>query len=217
MQLTKEAARQNSSYKCVIDDDATRSHQLTAKTDITLASIDLFELARGGDVPQLEALVRRNPAVLREQDDSGASLLHHAAGAGNIPVIRNQSESCRALLELGAEPNVLNKALMSPLHLAVSHHHNHLVEVRHHIAPPTSDIATPPTSDIATPPTSDIATPPTSDIATPPTSDIATPPTSDIATPPTSDIATPPTSDIATPPTSDIAPPTSAQGAHIRS
>uniref|UniRef100_A0A673YF39 Transient receptor potential cation channel, subfamily A, member 1b n=1 Tax=Salmo trutta TaxID=8032 RepID=A0A673YF39_SALTR len=108
---------------------------------------------------QLEGLVRRNPGVLREEDDSGASLVHHAAGAGNVPVIRficsntlrdewnlyddegsmplhwaverNQSESCRALLELGAEPNVLNKALMSPLHLAVSHQHNHLVKVRH--------------------------------------------------------------------------------------
>uniref|UniRef100_A0A674AIZ6 Transient receptor potential cation channel, subfamily A, member 1b n=1 Tax=Salmo trutta TaxID=8032 RepID=A0A674AIZ6_SALTR len=109
--------------------------------------------ARGGDVSQLEGLVRRNPGVLREQDASGASLVHHAAGAGNIPVIRficrwkvyddegsmplhwaverNQPDSCRTLLELGAEPNVLNKALMSPLHLAVSHTHNHLVQVRH--------------------------------------------------------------------------------------
>ena len=37
---------------------------------------------------QLEGLVRSNPGVLGEQDDSGASLVHHAAGAGNIPVIR---------------------------------------------------------------------------------------------------------------------------------
>uniref|UniRef100_A0AAZ3QKU3 Transient receptor potential cation channel, subfamily A, member 1b n=1 Tax=Oncorhynchus tshawytscha TaxID=74940 RepID=A0AAZ3QKU3_ONCTS len=158
MQFTKEVARQNSSYKCVIE-DATTSHQLNAKTDVMLAATNLFEWARGGDVSQLEGLVRRNPGVLREQDDSGASLVHHAAGAGNIPVIRlicsithrdewnlyddegsmplhwaverNQPESCRALLELGVEPNVLNKAMMSPLHLAVSHQHNHLVKVRH--------------------------------------------------------------------------------------
>ncbi|XP_055738150.1 transient receptor potential cation channel subfamily A member 1b [Salvelinus fontinalis] len=157
MQLTKEVAPQNGSYKCVIDDDERRSHQLSVKTDITLESINLFEWARGGDVSQLEGLVRRDPGVLREQDDSGASLVHHAAGAGNIPVIsficsnthtdgwkvyddegsmplhwaveRNQPDSCRALLELGAEPNVLNKALMSPLHLAVSHTHNHLVQL----------------------------------------------------------------------------------------
>ncbi|XP_031692293.1 transient receptor potential cation channel subfamily A member 1-like [Oncorhynchus kisutch] len=156
MQFTKEVARQNSSYKCVIE-DATTSHKLNAKTDVMLAATNLFECARGGDVSQLEGLVRRNPGVLREQDDSGASLVHHAAGAGNIPVIRficsithrdewnlyddegsmplhwaverNQPESCRALLELGVEPNVLNKALMSPLHLAVSYQHNHLVKL----------------------------------------------------------------------------------------
>ncbi|XP_029547495.1 transient receptor potential cation channel subfamily A member 1 [Salmo trutta] len=157
MQLTKEVAPQNGSYKCVIDDDERRSHLLSVKSDITLESINLFEWARGGDVSQLEGLVRRNPGVLREQDASGASLVHHAAGAGNIPVIRficsnihrdgwkvyddegsmplhwaverNQPDSCRTLLELGAEPNVLNKALMSPLHLAVSHTHNHLVQL----------------------------------------------------------------------------------------
>ncbi|XP_045558799.1 transient receptor potential cation channel subfamily A member 1 [Salmo salar] len=157
MQLTKEVAPQNGSYKCVIDDDERRSHLLSVKTDITLESINLFEWARGGEVSQLVGLVRRNPGVLREQDASGASLVHHAAGAGNIPVIRficsnthrdgwkvyddegsmplhwaverNQPDSCRTLLELGAEPNVLNKALMSPLHLAVSHTHNHLVQL----------------------------------------------------------------------------------------
>nr|XP_014015359.1 unnamed protein product [Salmo salar] len=159
MQLTKEVAPQNGSYKCVIDDDERRSHLLSVKTDITLESINLFEWARGGEVSQLVGLVRRNPGVLREQDASGASLVHHAAGAGNIPVIRficsnthrdgwkvyddegsmplhwaverNQPDSCRTLLELGAEPNVLNKALMSPLHLAVSHTHNHLVQLRY--------------------------------------------------------------------------------------
>uniref|UniRef100_A0AAY5KP19 Ion transport domain-containing protein n=1 Tax=Esox lucius TaxID=8010 RepID=A0AAY5KP19_ESOLU len=96
--------------------------------------------------------VETNPMVLRTRDENGASLLHHAAGAGNSPVIRfihsklnvydeeghvplhwaverNQAESCRLLLELGTDPNVLNKALMSPLHLAVSHRHNHLVEL----------------------------------------------------------------------------------------
>uniref|UniRef100_A0AAZ3PX02 Transient receptor potential cation channel, subfamily A, member 1b n=1 Tax=Oncorhynchus tshawytscha TaxID=74940 RepID=A0AAZ3PX02_ONCTS len=58
-------------------------------------------------------------------DDEGSMPLHWA-------VERNQPDSCRALLELGAEPNVLNKALMSPLHLAVSHTHNHLVQEMGH-------------------------------------------------------------------------------------
>lgn len=47
-------------------------------------------------------------------------------------VEKNRAESCKSLLDLGADPNVLNKALMSPLHLAVSLEHNHLVEVRRH-------------------------------------------------------------------------------------
>lgn len=55
---------------------------------------------------------------------------------GNVPlhwaVEKNSAESCRSLLDLGADPNVLNNALMSPLHLAVSLEHNHLVEVRRH-------------------------------------------------------------------------------------
>uniref|UniRef100_A0A8C8MDN0 Transient receptor potential cation channel, subfamily A, member 1b n=1 Tax=Oncorhynchus tshawytscha TaxID=74940 RepID=A0A8C8MDN0_ONCTS len=58
-------------------------------------------------------------------DDEGSMPLHWA-------VERNQPDSCRALLELGAEPNVLNKALMSPLHLAVSHTHNHLLLLSHY-------------------------------------------------------------------------------------
>uniref|UniRef100_A0A671XZE0 Transient receptor potential cation channel, subfamily A, member 1b n=1 Tax=Sparus aurata TaxID=8175 RepID=A0A671XZE0_SPAAU len=41
----------------------------------------------------------------------------------------NKEESCRTLLDLGADPNLLNTALMSPLHLAVSLGHNNLVEV----------------------------------------------------------------------------------------
>lgn len=53
---------------------------------------------------------------------------------GNVPlhcaVEKNKAESCRALLDLGADPNILNVALMAPLHLAVSLGHNNLVEVR---------------------------------------------------------------------------------------
>lgn len=52
---------------------------------------------------------------------------------GNVPlhwaVDRNKAESCRILLDLGADPNILNMALLSPLHLAVSLGHNSLVGV----------------------------------------------------------------------------------------
>lgn len=33
-------------------------------------------------------------------------------------------------MDLGANPNILNTALLSPLHLAVNRGHNNLVEVR---------------------------------------------------------------------------------------
>uniref|UniRef100_A0AAX7UH46 Ion transport domain-containing protein n=1 Tax=Astatotilapia calliptera TaxID=8154 RepID=A0AAX7UH46_ASTCA len=103
------------------------------------------------------------PEVLSEKDECGASPLHHAAAGGHITLIqfistvtdaqvlnscdeqgnvplhwaveRNKAESCKALLDLGANPNILNTALLSPLHLAVSHGHSNLVGVRRLIRP----------------------------------------------------------------------------------
>uniref|UniRef100_A0A669F7T9 Transient receptor potential cation channel, subfamily A, member 1b n=1 Tax=Oreochromis niloticus TaxID=8128 RepID=A0A669F7T9_ORENI len=97
------------------------------------------------------------PEVLSEKDECGAGPLHHAAAGGHITLIqfistvtdaqdlnscdeqgnvplhwaveRNKAESCKALLDLGANPNILNTALLSPLHLAVSHGHSNLVGV----------------------------------------------------------------------------------------
>lgn len=75
-------------------------------------------------------------------------MLNSCDEQGNVPlhwaVEKNRAESCRSLLDLGADPNVLNKALMSPLHLAVSLEHNHLVEVRRHrglVPPPQPPLA----------------------------------------------------------------------------
>lgn len=52
---------------------------------------------------------------------------------GNVPlhwaVEKNKAESCRALMDLGANPNILNTGLLSPLHVAVNRGHNNLVEV----------------------------------------------------------------------------------------
>uniref|UniRef100_A0A8C8DU18 Transient receptor potential cation channel, subfamily A, member 1b n=1 Tax=Oryzias sinensis TaxID=183150 RepID=A0A8C8DU18_9TELE len=83
--------------------------------------------------------------VLSEKDECGASPLHHAAAGGHVTLIqfiitdaflhvifsleRNKPESCRALLDLGADPNVLNTALLSPLHLAVSLRQNDLMKL----------------------------------------------------------------------------------------
>lgn len=60
---------------------------------------------------------------------------------GNVPlhwaVERNKAESCRALMDLGANPNILNTALLSPLHLAVNRGHNDLVEVSRKLKVPS--------------------------------------------------------------------------------
>uniref|UniRef100_A0A8C6LV26 Transient receptor potential cation channel, subfamily A, member 1b n=1 Tax=Nothobranchius furzeri TaxID=105023 RepID=A0A8C6LV26_NOTFU len=111
------------------------------------------ETRKKGDLALLENLVRKSPEVLGEKDECGASPLHHAAAGGhdlnefacvcgvaalnscddrgNVAlhwaVERNMADSCRALLDLGADPNILNTALLSPLHLAVSLGHNNLV------------------------------------------------------------------------------------------
>ncbi|XP_030623411.1 transient receptor potential cation channel subfamily A member 1b [Chanos chanos] len=146
MQNSEELTRQNSSYKCVIDED-----------DITLASPEYFELALRGDVLALQNISQNHPEHLSVRDDSGASLLHHATSGRSLDVIRfivsvlgtdalnatdeqgrtplhwaveeNQEDSCALLLELGADPNILDTSLNAPLHLAISRGHNHLVEV----------------------------------------------------------------------------------------
>uniref|UniRef100_A0A8C5AQX5 Ion transport domain-containing protein n=1 Tax=Gadus morhua TaxID=8049 RepID=A0A8C5AQX5_GADMO len=115
------------------------------------ASVNVFELSERGELAALERLVQRSPALLEERDEGGAGLLHHAAGGGHVSLIqfitsllppeelngrdgqggtplhwaveRDQAASCRALMDLRAEPNILNNALMSPLHLAISHTH----------------------------------------------------------------------------------------------
>ncbi|XP_074549221.1 transient receptor potential cation channel subfamily A member 1b [Halichoeres trimaculatus] len=146
MNFSREVARQTSCYTYVIEDE-----------DPALASLNVFELAEKGDLALLENLVRKSPEVLSEKDELGASPLHHAAAGGYVPLIqfissvmdsqerdscddqgnvplhwaveKDKPESCRALLDLGADPNILNTALLSPLHLAVSLGHNNLVEL----------------------------------------------------------------------------------------
>uniref|UniRef100_A0A8D3B0X1 Transient receptor potential cation channel, subfamily A, member 1b n=1 Tax=Scophthalmus maximus TaxID=52904 RepID=A0A8D3B0X1_SCOMX len=143
---TREVTRQNSCYTYVIEDD-----------DLALASLNVFKLAEQGDLALLENLVRKSPKVLSEKDECGASPLHHAAAGGHVTVIQfitavtdtqelnscdeqgsvplhwavesNKAESCSALMDLGANPNILNMALLSPLHLAVNRGHNNLVEL----------------------------------------------------------------------------------------
>ncbi|KAG9347939.1 hypothetical protein JZ751_003956, partial [Albula glossodonta] len=138
--------KQNSCYKCVIDED-----------DTTQASRNVFEWAQQGETVLLEKLLSKHPEYLSIRDDSSASPLHYAAAGGGAQVMRlimnmagpeelnatddqgntplhwsvqrNHTESCMTLLDLGADPNILNRSIMSPLHLAISLHHNGLVDV----------------------------------------------------------------------------------------
>uniref|UniRef100_A0A665VPP9 Ion transport domain-containing protein n=1 Tax=Echeneis naucrates TaxID=173247 RepID=A0A665VPP9_ECHNA len=143
MNFSREVARQTSCYTYVVEDE-----------DPALASLSVFER---GDLALLENLVRKSPGVLSEKDECGASPLHHAAAGGHVTLIqfitsvtnskeldscddqgnvplhwaveKNKAESCRALMDLGANSNILNAALLSPLHLAVTCQHNSLVEL----------------------------------------------------------------------------------------
>ncbi|XP_073796424.1 transient receptor potential cation channel subfamily A member 1b isoform X1 [Danio rerio] len=145
MQFGKELVRRNSFYKCVINEDETEE------------SADVFELAFKGKASAIDRLIQKGPEHLSLRDENGASLLHYASAGGNLDIIRlivsivgpevlnvqdeqgrtplhwaveqDQQQSCAVLLDLGADPNILNNALMGPLHLAVTKQYNHLAEV----------------------------------------------------------------------------------------
>uniref|UniRef100_A0A8C2BNP4 Transient receptor potential cation channel, subfamily A, member 1b n=1 Tax=Cyprinus carpio TaxID=7962 RepID=A0A8C2BNP4_CYPCA len=146
MQFGQEFVRRNSFYKCVINEEET-----------ALDSADVFELAFKGKASAIDHRSQKSPEQLSFRDENGASPLHYASAGGNVDIIRlivsvvgpeelnvqdeqgrtplhwaveqNQQQSCVLLLELGADPNILNNAMMGPLHLAVTKRYNHLVEV----------------------------------------------------------------------------------------
>uniref|UniRef100_A0A8C2BQ42 Transient receptor potential cation channel, subfamily A, member 1b n=1 Tax=Cyprinus carpio TaxID=7962 RepID=A0A8C2BQ42_CYPCA len=144
MQFGQEFVRRNSFYKCVINEEET-----------ALDSADVFELAFKGKASAIDHRSQKSPEQLSFRDENGASPLHYASAGGNVDIIRlivsvvgpeelnvqdeqgrtplhwaveqNQQQSCVLLLELGADPNILNNAMMGPLHLAVTKRYNHLV------------------------------------------------------------------------------------------
>ncbi|XP_016388831.1 transient receptor potential cation channel subfamily A member 1-like [Sinocyclocheilus rhinocerous] len=146
MQFGKEFVRRSSFYKCVINDE-----------EIDLDSADVFELAFKGKASAIDHLSRKSLEHLSFRDENGASPLHYASAGGHLDIIhlivsvvgseelnvqdeqgrtplhwaveQDQLHSFALLLELGADPNILNSAMMGPLHLAVTKRYNHLIEV----------------------------------------------------------------------------------------
>ncbi|XP_048451862.1 transient receptor potential cation channel subfamily A member 1 [Rhincodon typus] len=128
------------------------AHELSSQKDG-----NIFKLVDGGDVAQIEKLVEEDLDCLSRMDEYKSTPLHHAAGAGLLDILtlitdhanfevlnvidcngntplhwaaeKNQTHCTQALLDKGANPNILNNARMSPLHLAVSLSYNAVVKV----------------------------------------------------------------------------------------
>ncbi|XP_051785308.1 transient receptor potential cation channel subfamily A member 1b [Erpetoichthys calabaricus] len=140
-----EKEMQNS-YECVINED-----------DSTQITPDIFKIILSGDASSLQNLIRRDPSCLSSVDATSSRPIHYAASNGQIQMIhlivnvtglaeinakdekgntplhsaveKDRFESCKTLLELGADPNILNSFLMSPLHMAISLRHNQIIEL----------------------------------------------------------------------------------------
>ncbi|XP_063076013.1 transient receptor potential cation channel subfamily A member 1a [Engraulis encrasicolus] len=137
----------SSSEQGVAEEDGAQ-----AMADVFEFLIALKQWAQQGN----EVALEKKLANLTLRDNTGACPLHYAASRGHTHIIRliaqvagtkalnsadqdgntalhwamqrQQRESCAALLALGADPNILNRSTLAPLHLAVSLGHNTLVE-----------------------------------------------------------------------------------------
>ncbi|XP_067888757.1 transient receptor potential cation channel subfamily A member 1b [Heterodontus francisci] len=144
--LCQKGQRNNSAYSSL-----QSMHELTAKSE------NIFKLVDNGDITQIEKLMDEDLDCLSRMDEHKSTPLHHAAGAGHLDILtliiehanfevlnvidcngntplhwateKNQTQCAQTLLDRGANPNILNSATMSPLHLAVFLNHNAVVKV----------------------------------------------------------------------------------------
>ncbi|XP_043850025.1 transient receptor potential cation channel subfamily A member 1 [Dromiciops gliroides] len=118
---------------------------------------DVFKVILKGNVKRLQSFIMKNRDGLHKYDELNATPLHHAAAqdqvellemiindssfeglnvldvSGNTPLHwateKNQIENVKFLLSKGANPNICNNNLMSPLHLAIQGLYNEIVKV----------------------------------------------------------------------------------------
>ncbi|XP_060058243.1 transient receptor potential cation channel subfamily A member 1 [Erinaceus europaeus] len=88
-----------------------------------ISASPLHYAAEEGQVQLMEMILNDSPCeVLNMMDNYGNTPLHWAAG-------KNQVESVRFLLSKGANPNLRNRSMMAPLHIAVQNFNNEVMKV----------------------------------------------------------------------------------------
>ncbi|XP_056378121.1 transient receptor potential cation channel subfamily A member 1 isoform X2 [Hyla sarda] len=116
----------------------------------------IFKLIQEDNVNRVRSFILKNPSGLMARDDNEATPLHYASKLGHLELMlmiinetsdevlnavdnkgctalhwsvnKNQVDSVKVLLSRGANPNLLNFYMLSPLHLAIHMHYNHIVE-----------------------------------------------------------------------------------------
>ncbi|XP_032746529.1 transient receptor potential cation channel subfamily A member 1 isoform X1 [Rattus rattus] len=119
-------------------------------------SKESFKVDIEGDMCRLEAFIK-NRRKLSKYEDENLCLLHHAAAEGQVELMqliingsscealnvmddygntplhwaaeKNQVESVKFLLGQGANPNLRNRNMMAPLHIAVQGMYNEVIKV----------------------------------------------------------------------------------------
>ena len=72
------------------------------------SSEEIFKAAAEGDLAKVQALIEKNPELVKARDEENSTLLHGAAAAGHIEIVEY-------LLSKGADINARNSANQNPL------------------------------------------------------------------------------------------------------
>nr|BBD96140.1 transient receptor potential ankyrin 1 [Ambystoma mexicanum] len=155
--MRKSLKRMFNSAEAIKRDELYQGLDLEVDGSAQPCTKTVFELISDGDINRVRSFIMKNPTSLYSLDEVKATPLHYAAARGDMELMQmifeetadevlnvidckgntplhwavenNKIESVRALLCRGANPNILNCYLMSPLHNSIQQFHNKLVEV----------------------------------------------------------------------------------------